>query len=183
MNVIASRSQLRASFVRWALVTVPAVMLLGFLAGRLGDGSESVWFQSLEKPSIYPPPIWFGIVWTALYAMLGFVLALLCSAWGARGRSAAIVLFVIQFIVNLAWTPVFFGAHQITGGLILLAVLDVLVILTILKVRRVRKLAAWLMVPYLAWILFATLLNYEFLRLNPEADGAQPSEAVQRIAI
>lgn len=183
MNVIASRSQLRASFLRWALVMVPAVLLLGFLAGQLGGDANSAWFQSLDKPAIFPPPVWFGIVWSILYIMLGFVLALVCAAWGARGRTAAIVMFLIQLGVNLAWTPVFFGQHQITSALILIAVLDVLVIITIALVWRVRKLAAVLMLPYLAWILFATLLNYEFLRLNPEADGTQTSGAVQRIEL
>lgn len=183
MNVIASRSQLRASFLRWALLTVPAVLLLGLLAGQLGDGAESAWFQSLVKPAIFPPPMWFGIVWSILYIMLGFALALVCSAWGARGRTAAIVMFVIQLAVNMAWSPIFFGQHQITGGLILIGVLDVLVIVTIVMFWRVRKLAAVLMLPYFAWILFATVLNYEFLRLNPDADGVQTSGAVQRMEI
>ncbi len=181
MNVIASRSQLRASFLRWALLTVPAVLLLGFLAGRLGGDASSLWFQSLVKPAIFPPPVWFGIVWSILYIMLGFALALVCAAWGARGRSAAITLFLIQLAVNMAWSPVFFGQHQITAGLIIIAVLDVLVIITIALCWRVRKLAAVLMLPYLAWILFATVLNYEFLRLNPDADGVQTSGAVQRM--
>lgn len=183
MNVIASRSQLRASFLRWALVMVPAVLLLGFLAGQLGGDANSVWFQSLVKPAIFPPPVWFGIVWSILYIMLGFALALICAAWGARGRTAAIVVFLIQLGVNLAWTPVFFGQHQITSALILIAVLDVLVIFTIALVWRVRKLAAVLMLPYLAWIVFATLLNYEFLRLNPEADSMHSSGAVQRMEL
>lgn len=181
MNAIASRSQLRASFLRWALLTVPAVLLLGFMAGRLGGDANSLWFQSLVKPAIFPPPIWFGIVWSILYIMLGFALALVCAAWGARGRAAAITIFLIQLAVNMAWSPVFFGQHQITAGLIIISVLDVLVIITVLLFWRVRKLAAVLMLPYLAWILFATVLNYEFLRLNPDADGAQPSGAVQRM--
>ncbi len=183
MNVIASRSQLRASFLRWALVMVPAVLLLGFLGGQLGGDANSAWFQSLDKPAIFPPPVWFGIVWSILYVMLGFALALVCAAWGARGRTAAIALFLVQLAVNLAWTPVFFGQYQITAALILIAVLDVLVIITIALVWRVRKLAAVLMLPYLAWILFATVLNYEFLRLNPEADGTQTSGAVQRMEL
>lgn len=181
MNAIASRSQLRASFLRWALLTVPAVLLLGFMAGRLGGDANSLWFQSLVKPAIFPPPIWFGIVWSILYIMLGFALALVCAAWGARGRAAAIAIFLIQLAVNMAWSPVFFGQHQITAGLIIISVLDVLVIITVLLFWRVRKLAAVLMLPYLAWILFATVLNYEFLRLNPDADGVQPSGAVQRM--
>lgn len=185
MTALASRGQLRASFVRWALLTVPACVLLGYLSGAVAQsGPENPWFAALAKPAIFPPPVWFGIVWTVLYAMMGFALALVCAAWGARGRTAAIVLFALQFAVNLAWTPTFFGAHQIAAALAVIAVLDVLVVATIVLFWRVRRLAGALLLPYLAWILFATLLNYEFLRLNPHADGtAGESGAVQRIEI
>ncbi|MGN6496345.1 MAG: TspO/MBR family protein, partial [Tsuneonella sp.] len=102
----------------------------------------------------------------------------------ARGRTAAIAAFVIQFVVNLAWTPTFFAAHQITAALGIIAALDVLVVVTIVLFWRVRRLAAVLLLPYLAWILFATLLTYEFLQLNPAADGAVGAgRAEQRIAI
>ena len=101
MNVIASRSQLRASLIRWALFTVPLAVLLGFIAGQAGS-PNTLWFQSLVKPSIYPPPATFGIVWTILYVMIGFSLALVCSSWGARGRGLAIGLFVVHFLCNLA---------------------------------------------------------------------------------
>lgn len=185
MTALASRGQLRASFVRWALFTVPACMLLGYLSGALSQsGAENPWFAALAKPGIFPPPMWFGIVWTVLYAMMGFALALVCAAWGARGRTAAIWLFAVQFAVNLAWSPTFFAAHQITAALVVIAVLDLLVIATIVLFWRVRRLAAALLLPYLAWILFATVLNYEFLRLNPEADSApERNGAVQRIEI
>lgn len=179
MNFLASREQLRASLIRWALICVPACLLLGFLVGRVaGNGPGDPWFDALVKPAIYPPPAAFGIVWSILYAMMGFALALVGSAWGARGRRLAIVVFAVQFLVNLAWSPTFFGAHQITGGLIVIALLDLLVIATIVLFWRVRKFAAVLLVPYLAWVLFATALNYEFLRLNPQADGAQGGSGV-----
>lgn len=185
MNFLASREQLRASLLRWTLVCVPGCVLLGFVAGRLsGSGPGDPWFDALVKPAIYPPPAAFGIVWTILYAMMGLALALVGSAWGARGRGLAIAVFAAQFVVNLAWSPTFFGAHQLTGGLIVIAVMDVLVIATIVLFWRIRKLAALLLLPYLAWILFATVLNYEFLRLNPGADGAEgaaPASARVRI--
>ena len=92
MNFLASKSQLRASFMRWSLFIVPLIVLLGFTAGRLGS-PDTVWFQSLTKPAIFPPPMWFGIVWGVLYVMIGFALALVVSAWGALGRGAAIIVF------------------------------------------------------------------------------------------
>lgn len=180
MNVLASKGQLRASFIRWALFTVPTCVLLGFLAGQMG-GPESVWFQSLEKPAIFPDPKWFGIVWTVLYAMMGFALALVCAAWGARGRTLAIGLFVVQFFINLSWTPVFFGAYQMTGGLVVLGALAVALVATIVVFWRIRVLAGALLLPYLAWVGFASVLNYQFLQLNPDADGVEPTQQVQRI--
>ena len=116
MNMLASRGQLRASFLRWALFTVPLCVLLGFLSGQLGS-PDTAWFQSLVKPGIYPEPKWFGIVWTILYVMIGFALALVASAWGARGRTAALWVFAVHFALNLAWSYVFFGAQQISGAL------------------------------------------------------------------
>ena len=183
MNRLASPAQLRASFIRWALFTVPGIVLLGFISGQLGGDASSAWFQSLDKPSIFPPPITFGIVWTMLYVLMGLALALVCAAWGARWRGPAILAFALQLAVNLAWSPVFFGAHEITIALYIILALDVLVLLTIWLFWKVRPLAALLLLPYLAWILFAGVLNYEFLRLNPDADGADGSYAVQRIEL
>lgn len=168
MTALASRGQLRASLFRWALFTVPLVVLLGFLSGQLsGSGADSLWFQSLDKPAIFPPPVWFGIVWTVLYALMGFALAMVCAAWGARGRGIAIAAFVAQLIVNLAWSPVFFALHDMRAAMIVIGVLDVLVIVTIVLFWRVRKLAAVLLLPYLAWIAFASVLNWQFMVLNP----------------
>lgn len=184
MNQIASASQLRASFWRWTLVCVPALVLLGFLSGQFaGSGPGNAWFDSLKKPSIYPPPAAFGIVWTALYAMMGLALAMIVAARGAPGRRWALGLFAVQLVLNLAWSPVFFGARQITGALVLILVLDVAVLLTIVQFRKVRPLAAALLLPYLAWIVFATFLTYQFRNANPGADGLEVSGAVTRIEL
>jgi len=184
MNVVASRSQLRASFLRWALLSVPAVMLAGFFSASLsGSGAENFWFASLVKPEISPPAETFPIVWGILYLAMGLSLAFVCAAWGARGRFAAILVFLLQLAANLLWSPLFFIAHQITAALYVLIALDVLVLITIILFWRVRKLAALLLLPYLAWILFATAINYEILQLNPGADGGPQAASVQRFEI
>jgi benzodiazapine receptor len=183
MNRLASPAQLRASFVRWALFLVPAVMLLGFLSGRFGNQAQDPWFLALEKPAIFPPPAIFGVVWSILYVLMGFAAAMVCAAWGSRYRLPAILAFVLQLMVNLAWTPVFFGEHEMTFALYVIVALDVAVVVTIVLFWKVRSVAAWLLVPYLAWILFATVLNYELLRLNPDADGVEGSYPVQRIEL
>lgn len=180
MTALASRGQLRASFIRWALFTVPLVLLLGFVSGQVGGDARSAWFQGLEKPSIFPPPMWFGIVWSILYAMMGFALALVCAAWGARWRGVAIGFFALQLLVNLAWSPVFFGLHDIRAALVAIGVLDVLVIITIALFWRIRWLAGALLLPYLAWILFATVLNWQFLQANPDGGREAKAGAVER---
>ncbi|MBX7533446.1 tryptophan-rich sensory protein [Qipengyuania sp. 1XM1-15A] len=183
MNMLASRGQLRASFIRWALFLVPLVVLLGFVAGQLGPGPESAWFQSLEKPSIFPEPKWFGIVWSILYVMIGLSVALVASAWGARGRTAALIAFALHFLLNLAWSPTFFGMQQMSAALVVIVLIFLSLLVVIALFWKVRGLAALLLVPYLAWVCFATLLNYEFLQLNPDADGGSSGQAIERVRI
>ena len=184
MTTLASRAQLRASFIRWALFIVPAVVLLGFVSGNLaGTGEGDPWFAALAKPAEYPDASLFPIVWGILYVMMGLAFALVCSAWGAKGRGIAIAAFVVQLLLNLAWTPLFFGQHEITYALYLIVALNVMILITMILFFRVRKMAALLLVPYLAWSIFAAYLNYEILELNPDADGADTTGAVQRIEV
>jgi tryptophan-rich sensory protein len=184
MNRLASPAQLRASLLRWALFLVPTVMLLGFLSGQVsGSGADDPWFAELTKPAIYPPPITFGIVWSILYAVMGFALALVCSAWGARWRPWAVLAFLVQFALNLAWSPVFFAMHDIQLALVLLVAIDIALLVTIWLFWKVRRSAFWLMLPYLGWVLFATVLNWQFLELNPNASEVQSNNAVQRVIL
>ena len=183
MNLIASPGQLRASLLRWALFLVPMTMLLGYLSGQVGGDAGSPWFQSLTKPSLFPPPAVFGIVWTILYAMIGFAAALVASARGAYGRELALGVWFVQLLLNLAWTPVFFGAQKIIEAFWLLVAIDVAVIVTVVLFWRIRKLAGLLLLPYLAWVLFATVLNFQFWQENPDASVTEVSGAVQRVAI
>lgn len=182
MNRLATASQLRASLLRWILFLVPAIMLLGFLSGAVaGSAAGNPWFAALEKPPTYPPAATFGIVWTVLYAMMGLALALVCAARRAWYRTPAIIAFCAQFALNLAWSPMFFAQHQITVALAILLLLDIAVVLTVWLFWKVRRGAALLLLPYLAWILFATVLNWQFLQLNPSADGIEQRAPVERI--
>ena len=184
MNRLASPSQLRASFIRWALFTVPAVVLAGFLSGRsAGSGLGNPWFDGLTKPATFPPPVTFEIVWTILYVMIGLSLALICSSKGARWRGVAIAAFLVQLALNLAWSPTFFAAHEMTAALVVIGLLDIALLVTIVLALRVRRWAGLLLLPYFAWVLFATVLTYQFLSLNPDADGAESSNVVQRIEL
>lgn len=180
MSELASPGQLRAAFLRWALVLVPGILFLGFFSGQLANsGPGNLWFSELTKPSLYPPPQVFGIVWSILYVVIALALAMVVTAYGAAGRRAAIIAFMVQLALNLAWSPLFFGAHQMLPALVLLIVLDLAIIGTVVLFRRVRPLAAGLLLPYLAWCLFATLLNWQFIQANPDAGIADVDVALR----
>lgn len=171
MSEIASRGQLRMGFLRWAVVTVPAIVLLGFLSGRMvPSGSENAWYVALTKPALTPPGWVFPVAWTILYILLGLAVAMIADARGARGRGAALGLFGAQLVLNLIWTPLFFGAHQVLAALGVIVAILVLTILTSFAFARIRKAAAWLLVPYMVWISFAMMLNLGIHQLNPDAE-------------
>jgi tryptophan-rich sensory protein len=98
------------SFLRYALVTVPLVLLLGTISGRLANsGYGNAWFDAIRKPALMPPGSVFGVAWTILYILLGLALALILHAKGARGRGVALGFFAAQLVLNYAWSPLFFA--------------------------------------------------------------------------
>ncbi len=171
MSQLASPSQLRMSLLRWALFVVPTVMLLGLLSGRMSGGADgNPWFDELVKPDAQPPDWAFGVVWPLLYFLTGLAASIILNARGAPLRGVAIGLFVLQFALNLYWSPLFFGQHQVSAAFYLILAMLVAAIATTLIFGRIRPIAAWLMVPYLAWLSFASILNYQIDRLNPDAE-------------
>lgn len=171
MNEIASPGQLRLDYLRWALVTVPAILFLGFLSGRIANsGYGNRWFDALEKPAFMPPGWAFGAAWTILYILMGLALAMIIHARGSRGRGIAILLFLAQLVMNLLWSPLFFRAHQVDNAFILILLLIATVAATALLFWRIRPAAGLLLLPYLVWLAFASVLNYEIGRLNPQAE-------------
>lgn len=182
MTELASKGQLRMSFVRWALVTVPAVLLLGFLSGTsVAAGSDNAWYQTLAKPALIPPDWVFPVAWTILYVLIGLALAIVLNARGARERGLGISLFAVQLLANLMWTPLFFGWHRVVLAFAVVVIMVLTTLATTLVFGRIRPAAAWLMVPYLAWICFAGALTWGIHRLNPNADSLEPSAVSTQI--
>lgn len=171
MTEIATPGQLRMSYLRWALFTVPLILLIGIGSGRLANsGYGNQWFDALAKPDLMPPGWLFAVVWPILYILMGLSVAMILHARGARWRWTAIGLFLVLLALVFAWPPLFFAAHKVTAGLILIAAIGGLGILTTLLFARIRVAAAWLMLPFLLWIAFASYLNYEIRRLNPNSE-------------
>jgi translocator protein len=182
MSQLASPSQLRMSLLRWALFVVPAVMFLGFLSGAVsGSTGDSGWYQALIKPKLQPPAWLFPVAWTTLYFLIGLAFAMVLHAKGARYRGPAIALFLVQFAINLSWSPIFFGQHKVGTAFFVILAMIVAAVATTFVFARVRKAAAWLMVPYLAWITFAAGINFEIDRLNPDAESLYVPAATSQI--
>lgn len=141
-------------------------LAIGGLGGAVTASSVSEWYPTLNKPSFNPPNWVFGPVWTTLYVMMGIAA---WRVWRSADRDTArgpLALFALQLAVNLGWSIAFFGLRDPGLAVVVILVLDLLVLATALMFRRIDGLAALLLVPYLAWIAFATILNVAVWRLN-----------------
>jgi tryptophan-rich sensory protein len=144
-------------------IAVPQVVALsGAFFTITGTGS---WYQNIAKPSWNPPNWVFGPVWTLLYLLMGIALFIIWKSEN-RDKRTAIIFWVIQLALNFLWTILFFNQHQILGAFIEMILLWIMILMTIIYFARISKLAAWLMVPYIAWVSFAALLNYAIWQLN-----------------
>lgn len=129
-----------------------------FMSKPLGQ-----WYMLLEKPSFNPPSYVFGPVWTVLYICMGVVLGQLLKD-GEKNKKL-LILFGLQFALNMAWTPLFFGLESIDWALIDLTVLWLVVLMFLLKVRKDRLIAG-LFIPYFLWLSYAWILNVSIYLLN-----------------
>jgi len=156
----------------------------GALIGIVTAGNIDAWYATLQRPSWTPPNWLFGPAWTLLYTLMAIAMWLVWCRIQTHTDAGStnegqpnhrglknnvrrpIALFAIQLTLNFLWTPVFFGAHQIGLGMIIIGSLVVAVAITIVSFRPWSQLAGWLMVPYLAWVIYASTLNGGFLALN-----------------
>lgn len=127
------------------------------------------WYSALAKPSWTPPAWVFPVAWNILYALMAICLWRLWQSARAHsvGAGRAIGLFLVQLALNAAWSPIFFGLHAIRSALAVIVALAIVLAATIIAAYKVDRLAAWLLVPYLAWIFYATSLNAGIAVLNP----------------
>lgn len=160
----------RKSWWKVAIVSVIAIELLGGLSGWVSNsGYGNGWFDGLQKPSFMPPGWAFGVVWPILYALMGIAVAMILVEPPSPRRQAALTLFFIQLVLNFAWSPIFFAAHDITTAKIVIYVMAATAAAAAGQFLRLRKAAGLLMTPYLAWLIFAATLNASIEQLNPGA--------------
>jgi translocator protein len=182
MSEIASPGQLRMSFLRWALVTVPLIVVIGSLMGAMSSsGNDNGWYAMLAKPSFQPPGWLFGVAWAIFYTMMAIALAMILNARGAKGRGLAIGVFIGHLLLNFSWSPLFFGAHQVTAAFYLLLAILAGATLSAVLFWRIRPIAGLLLLPYLVWLCFASALNFATDQLNPDAEALVPPAASTNI--
>ncbi|QIL02623.1 tryptophan-rich sensory protein [Sphingomonas sinipercae] len=163
----------RKPWWKLALITVPAIVLLGSASGLLSNsGYENGWFIQLDKPFFMPPGWAFGVVWPILYVLLGLSLAMILAEPPSVARRKGLILFFVQLVLNFAWSPMFFAAHLIKPALMTIVVMAAIAAMAAGQFWRIRPLAGALMVPYLAWLCFAASLNAAIDRLNPGAGAS-----------
>lgn len=123
------------------------------------------WYKSLNKSSLTPPSWIFSPVWTCLYILIGYSFYLYVTAKGPA-LTLGVTVFVLHMLTNFAWAPIFFVLKQPTWALVDISLMLVTLVYTIYLFKKRSILAAALLLPYLAWVSFATYLNYEIVRLN-----------------
>ena len=148
-------------------VAVAVPLLAGAVGSVFTSPAISGWYAQLARPALSPPNWVFGPVWTTLFLMMG-VAAFLVWRRGLAARAVRVALgvFVAQLVLNVLWSALFFGLRRPDLALAEIAVLWLAIAATILVFRPLSRLAACLLVPYLAWVSFASYLNFAFWRLN-----------------
>ncbi len=143
----------------WFFICFAAAATGGFVS--VGD-----WYATLNKPSWNPPSWLFGPVWSVLYCMMAVAAWLVWCKGGWREQRIPLGLFLVQLALNALWTPLFFGFHLPGIAFAEMCLLWVMIILTVLAFWPVNRVAAILLVPYLAWVSFAAVLNFTLWRMN-----------------
>ncbi len=145
--------------ILWIVVSLAA----GVVGSQFMPGA---WYAALDKPSWNPPGWVFGPVWTTLYILMGLAAWQVWRKRGFKAERLALSLFLVQLVANALWSYLFFGAQQPAAALVDIVILWLLILATTIKFWRVSTVAGAMMLPYLAWVGFATVLNFTLWRLN-----------------
>jgi tryptophan-rich sensory protein len=161
MMDISKRRQL-AGFLGWFSTCFATAAI-----GGLASASAGAFYQQLNRPEWAPPGWLFAPVWTLLYLLMAISAWLVWRARGFKAARDALSLFLLQLAVNAAWTPLFFVWHLGAAAFVEILVLWILIACTVVVFWHTHRLAAVLLLPYLAWVTFASGLTYTIWQLNP----------------
>lgn len=149
------------------IISVVGCELVGVLGTPFTISAIPTWYAALNKPFFAPPNWVFGPAWTLLYFLMGTAFFLIWKqGWHKKQVKTAGTFFLIQLALNFIWSPVFFGLKSPILGLIIIVAMWVFIVLTMKKFYPLSKPAVYLLVPYLLWVTFATMLNAAIVFLN-----------------
>ncbi len=147
-------------------ISIAVCLLIGYAGGFATASSISTWYVSLEKP-IFNPPNWiFGPVWTILYILMGISLGIIWKMNPSPERNLAIIVFFLQLALNFAWSFLFFYFKNLLGAFIEIVVLWLCIAFCIAQFYNLKPVAAYLLIPYILWVSFASVLNFSIYWLN-----------------
>ncbi len=151
------------------LISLAIPIAVGAASGFITKKSIPLWYATLNKPSFTPPDSYFMPIWAVLYLLMGIAFFLMWRAHNQHyyySKKQAVIFYFIQLALNFAWPLLFFYFHQPLWALADSIALWGMIFITIISFGQVSTLGAWLLVPYLCWVSFATLLNYNIWELN-----------------
>lgn len=149
------------------IIAVAIPLVVGGISGYFTVSGVESWYLTLQKPSWNPPNWIFGPVWTTLYVMMGIALFLVWKEdTSSELKAIAVILFAVQLLLNFFWSFIFFKLEQPGWAFVEILVLWLMLLACIFAFGQVNKTAAWLLVPYISWVSFATILNGTIWKLN-----------------
>jgi len=149
------------------IVSIVVCELAGVVGSVLTAPSIPTWYAGLEKPTLNPPSWVFAPVWTALFLTMGISAFLVWKrGLGQKEVKIALSLFVFQLVLNVFWSIIFFGLQNPGLAFLEIIILWFAILATIVVFSKISKLAAWLLIPYILWVSFASYLNYAVWQLN-----------------
>jgi translocator protein len=154
--------------IQWIklVVSIGLPLAVGAFAGMYTSAAVPEWYASLNRPSFNPPGWVFGPVWTVLYILMGVSLFLVWKEPPGQARNLAMGVFFFQLALNFAWSFIFFYSKMIGPALIEIIVLWISIVIMMVLFYKIRPQAAWINIPYLLWVSFATALNAAYYVLN-----------------
>lgn len=150
------------------IISIVVCQCAGIIGSVFTTPAIPTWYAALQKPAFTPPNWLFAPAWITLYLLMG-IAAFLVWRVGLENKRVrtALIIFLVQLVLNSLWSVVFFGLQSPLYGVIVIIILWLAILLTILKFARISSLAAWLLVPYILWVSFASALNISIWLLNP----------------
>ena len=158
----------RLRYVFKLIISIVACQCAGLIGSIFATSAISTWYASLEKPGFTPPNWLFAPAWVTLYLLMAISASIVWRrGLGDTRVRTALIIFLIQLVLNALWSVVFFGLESPLYGVIVIVILWIAIVLTIVKFFRISTLAGALLLPYIGWVTFAATLNVSIFILNP----------------